>query len=64
MIQKFKLPKNLSDLPTPIPIEAVDEDLDAIEVYLNDIVRSELQGLHKLIEEQAAEIRRLKEPLA
>lgn len=62
-VEKFKLPKDLSELPAPIPVEAVDEDMDAIAAYLNDVVHSELEGLHKLVAEQAEEIRRLKEPL-
>ncbi len=55
-IPKFTMPKDLSELPAPVPFESLDENFDAIAAYLGDVVRSELEGLHKLVAELTAKL--------
>jgi hypothetical protein len=53
MIQKFKMPTDLSAMSEPT-VEALDGNFDRLEEYLNSVVVSELEGLRKLVAEQQA----------
>lgn len=62
MIQKFKMPTDLSDLPQPT-VEALDGNFDAVEAHINTVVHSELEGLHKLVAELTARVSALDIPV-